>query len=129
MSHTLSIPIQVKSSSGATRPRGDHPGPASCNFLPPALRGLRRSDWGRPLGEISAGRPATVTGPAAVGLRSLEFMIALLDQLVGTLGRITGGVDVKSSQVVGLRDRVAIIRTLIFSSPRPLLRGLWRGLC
>ena len=26
---------------------------------------------------------------------------------------------VKSSQVVGLRDRVAIIRTLIFSSPRP----------
>ena len=26
---------------------------------------------------------------------------------------------VKSSQVVGLRDRVAIIRTLIFSSPHP----------
>ena len=26
---------QVKSSSGTTRPRGDHPGPAaSCNFLP-----------------------------------------------------------------------------------------------
>ena len=38
--------IQVKSSSGATRPRGDHPGPASCNFLPPPLRGLRRSEWG-----------------------------------------------------------------------------------
>ena len=34
----------------------------------------------------------------------------------------------KSSQVVGLRDRVAIIRTLIFSSPHPCLRGLWRGL-
>ena len=34
---------QVKSSSGATRPRGDHPGPASYNFLPipPTLRGLR----------------------------------------------------------------------------------------
>ena len=30
----LTIPAgQVKSSSGATRPRGDHPGPASCNFL------------------------------------------------------------------------------------------------
>ena len=28
---------QVKSSSGATRPRGDHPGPASCNFLLPPL--------------------------------------------------------------------------------------------
>ena len=27
--------------------------------------------------------------------------------------------QVKSSQVVGLRDRVAIIRTLIFSSPHP----------
>ena len=27
--------------------------------------------------------------------------------------------NVKSSQVVGLRDRVAIIRTLIFSSPHP----------
>ena len=39
---------QVKSSSGATRPRGDHPGPASCNFLPPSLRGLLRCEWGRP---------------------------------------------------------------------------------
>ena len=29
--------------------------------------------------------------------------------------------QVKSSQVVGLRDRVAIIRTLIFSSPHPAL--------
>ena len=31
-----------------------------------ALRGLLRSDWGRPLGGTSAWRPATVTGPAAV---------------------------------------------------------------
>ena len=29
------------------------------------------------------------------------------------------GLVVKSSQVVGLHDRVAIIRTLIFSSPHP----------
>ena len=33
---------QVKLSSGATRPRGDHPaGRPACNFLPPALRGQR----------------------------------------------------------------------------------------
>ena len=40
----LSTPVRVKvkSSSGATRPRGDHPGPASCNFLPTALSGRRR---------------------------------------------------------------------------------------
>ena len=45
------------------------PGPASYNFLPPSqasLRGLRRSEWGRPLGGTSAWRPAvTVTGPSA----------------------------------------------------------------
>ena len=55
---------QVKSSSGATRPRGDHPD-LYYLFLPPALRGLWQSDWGRPLGGSSAGRPAAVTGPAA----------------------------------------------------------------
>ena len=41
---TRIVPVpdsQVKSTSGAPRPGGDHPGPASCNFLPPALRGLR----------------------------------------------------------------------------------------
>ena len=32
---------------------------------------------------------------------------------------LDGSGCVKSSQVVGLRDRVAIIRTLIFSSPHP----------
>ena len=39
---------------------------------------------------------------------------------VTQLGTVQAGYSqVKSSQVVGLRDRVAIIRTLIFSSPHP----------
>ena len=69
---------QVKSSSGATRPRGDHPDPNF--FLPPSIliRGLWRglSEWGRPL-------------------------------------------TVKSSQVVGLRDRVAIIRAPLHAISSP----------
>ena len=46
---------QVKTSSGATRPRGDHPNPYL--FLPRALRGLWRSGVGRYIvGGISAGQ-------------------------------------------------------------------------
>ena len=51
---------QVKSSSGATNSRSEHPDPDL--FLPLSLRGaLARSEWGRPLGGTSAWRPATVT--------------------------------------------------------------------
>ena len=39
---------------------------------------------------------------------------------MGFVGRITAGVAVKSSQVVGLRDRVANIRALLHAIPRGL---------
>ena len=55
----LGVYSQVKSSSGATRPRGDHPDPNF--FLPPPLRGLWR-------GLLDGGRIDREPGENGVGL-------------------------------------------------------------
>ena len=72
--------------------------------------------WGPPY--VSRILGSTWFGEAAV--KKTDMMVVVKSSQVKS--------TVKSSQVVGLRTRVASIRTLIFSSPHPYAGLLWRGL-
>ena len=91
------------SSSGATRPRGDH----QLLLSPLALRGLWRSDW------------ATIVG----GRRSLRGQVKFKSSTVTVSSQVKSSpvVGLATLVVVGLRDRVAIIGALLHavSSPQP----------
>ena len=68
---------QVKSSSGATRPRGDYPGPASYNFLP---RGHWRYDRTSIQQYPTVGFPTPVSDSSIVGW-DFSYISTLLESI------------------------------------------------